>query len=75
LAVRVNARYLIHFVGYPKDAKYDAREFAFIRSLDTSDDAHSRWSVRLTDAVVYEVGRSQRSGPERAHSPGAVAGR
>jgi 4-amino-4-deoxy-L-arabinose transferase-like glycosyltransferase len=67
LARRAHARYLVHVVGYPEDAKYDRQEFAFLRSMDAPQNSPERFSVRLANAVVYGVG------PTRSVTPAPVS--
>jgi len=56
LAMRTEARHLVHFRNSPTDAKYDADEFRFLRSLDDPAAQRSRVVAEFADVVIYRVG-------------------
>jgi hypothetical protein len=62
LADRMGARYMVHFRGYPAEAKYDREEFEFVRQFDDAASFGARVVAVLPDSIVYRVG-SREAGP------------
>lgn len=65
LADRMGARYLVHFRGYPAEAKYNRAEFDFVRQFDNPARFGTRVVAQFADAIIYRIGGEE-------HRPRAV---